>query len=107
MPSGDHKGPMGQGPMTGRSLGFCAGYDTPGYAKEFGSGMGRGLRFGRTRGRGLGRGRNFAGFFPGFHRGYLVSKDDEKSMLKSQAEHLKRFQKDIERRLGELEEEKD
>ena len=44
MPSGDFAGPMGQGPMTGRSLDFCAGYDTPGYVKEFGGGMGRGFR---------------------------------------------------------------
>ena len=33
MPRGDRTGPMGQGPMTGRNLGFCAGYDTPGMAK--------------------------------------------------------------------------
>ena len=26
MPGGDGTGPMGQGPRTGRSVGFCAGY---------------------------------------------------------------------------------
>ncbi len=109
MPSGDRTGPMGQGPMTGRSSGFCAGYDTPGYVKGSGGGMGRGFRFGRGRGRGSGRGRNygggFTGFFPGFSWGHSISKDDEISMLKSRAEYLKRSQKDIEKRLGELEKE--
>ncbi len=51
MPGGDRKGPMGEGPMTGRGLGFCAGNDTPGSVGEVnqGRGMGRGM------GRGLGR----------------------------------------------------
>ena len=109
MPSGDRTGPVGQGPMTGRSSGFCAGYDTPGYVKGFRGGIGRGFRFGRGRGQGAGWGRNFGGgfadFFPGFSWGHSISKDDEINMLKSQAEYLKRSQKDIEKRLGELEKE--
>ncbi len=107
MPSGDRTGPVGQGPMTGRSSGFCSGYDTPGFAKGFGGGMGRGFRFGRGRGRGSGWGRNysgdFAGLFPGFPWAHFITKDDEINMLKSRAEYLKRSQKDIEKRLGELE----
>lgn len=31
MPWGDGTGPRGEGPMTGRGLGYCAGYDMPGY----------------------------------------------------------------------------
>jgi hypothetical protein len=113
MPQGDRTGPMGQGPRTGRSLGFCSGYDTPGYAKGFGGGMGRGFGFGRGRGRGMGygMGRNFGlpftGFFQGFPWTQTVSKDDEIKLLKSQAESLKRSQKDIEKRLGELEKEEE
>ena len=107
MPSGDRTGPVGQGPMTGRSSGFCKGNDTPGHVKGFGGGMGRGFRFGRGRGRGSGRGRNygdgFAGFFPGFPWAHSRTKDEEINMLKSQAEYLKSSQKDIENRLGELE----
>ncbi len=38
MPRGDGTGPMGQGPMTGRGLGYCAGYPHPGF------GRGRGFR---------------------------------------------------------------
>ena len=52
MPFGDRTGPLGQGPMTGRGAGYCAGYETPGYANPGGFGFG----FGRGRGRGFGRG---------------------------------------------------
>jgi len=109
MPQGDRTGPIGQGPRTGRSLGFCSGYDTPGYAKGFGGGMGRGFGFGRGRGSGMGYGMGhnfglaFTGFFQGLHWTYAVSKDDEIKLLKSQAEVLNRTQKDIEKRLDELE----
>lgn len=52
MPGGDHRGPLGQGPRTGRAAGYCAGYDTPGYAN---AGPGGGYRRG-GRGRGTGWG---------------------------------------------------
>lgn len=42
MPRGDRTGPMGQGPMTGRRMGYCTGYDVPGYANAPGRGMGFG-----------------------------------------------------------------
>ena len=53
MPGGDGTGPSGLGSRTGRALGYCAGYDSPGYTKGPGIGMGRGFggglgfRFGR------------------------------------------------------------
>ena len=59
MPRGDRTGPGGLGPMTGRSLGYCAGYSSPGYTK------GPGMGFGRGRGRGFGYGRGMA-----WHRGW-------------------------------------
>lgn len=37
MPRGDRTGPMGRGPWTGRSAGFCAGFREPGF---FGGGRG-------------------------------------------------------------------
>lgn len=75
MPGGDRTGPLGQGPMTGRAAGYCAGSDVPGYANPIprryaGAGAGiyraypsaypagyapAGPRMGR--GRGFGRGR--------------------------------------------------
>ena len=57
MPGGDRTGPAGQGPMTGRGAGFCAGSFVGGYANPtFRLGFGGGFRGGRgLRGRGLGR----------------------------------------------------
>jgi len=51
MPGGDRTGPLGKGPMTGRQLGYGAGYDTPGFMKGRGPGLrmgffGRGPRWG-------------------------------------------------------------
>lgn len=54
MPRGDGTGPAGAGPMTGRGLGYCAGYQSPGFTKgapRGGGGFGRGrgyARFART-----------------------------------------------------------
>ncbi|MDY0236289.1 MAG: DUF5320 domain-containing protein [Gudongella sp.] len=52
MPRYNGTGPRGQGPLTGRGMGYCAqrtpGYDTRGYGRGIGCGMGRGF------GRGLG-----------------------------------------------------
>jgi len=42
MPRGDRTGPLGLGPKTGRAMGYCAGYPTPGYTNP---------GFGRFRGR--------------------------------------------------------
>jgi len=64
MPRGDGTGPGGQGSRTGKGLGYCAGYDTPGYTKGPGMGFARGLGRGRgvTYGRGLAWRRGGAGF---------------------------------------------
>lgn len=66
MPNRDHKGPEGQGPMTGRKMGDCNNNNTQevvygrGLGRGAGVGAGRGLGRGsrRSTGRGLGRGRN-------------------------------------------------
>ncbi|MHC1624620.1 MAG: DUF5320 domain-containing protein [Methermicoccaceae archaeon] len=55
MPGGDRTGPYGAGPMTGRGLGYCAGFNAPGYTRGVGRGAGRGYG-GYGRGRGFGRG---------------------------------------------------
>ncbi|MBN2852549.1 MAG: DUF5320 domain-containing protein [Clostridia bacterium] len=31
MPRGDGTGPNGMGPLTGRKIGYCAGFNSPGY----------------------------------------------------------------------------
>jgi len=99
---------MGKGPRTGRSLGLCSGYDTPGFTKGFG-GQSRGFGFGRGmgQGRGFGRGRRFGYDFSGFSQNFpwmfSMSKEEEIKQLKSQADSLKRSQQAIEKRLGDLE----
>ena len=65
MPRGDCTGPLGEGPMTGRGLGYRGGYSTPGYTKGIGRGLGLGFGRGRGffgRGIGLGAGRGY--FWP-------------------------------------------
>jgi len=64
MPRGDRTGPRGFGPRTGRGLGYCSGFSTPGYTKGPGMGMGWGGGWGRGGGRGGGWGRGW-GFYPG------------------------------------------
>jgi len=113
MPAGDRTGPLGLSPGTGRAFGYCYGFDSPGYTRGAGRGIGRGIGSGRgmSRGRGFGRGMAFGAFNPGFVPGYpwmhSMSKEDEIKLLKSQADELNRSQKDIEKRLGELEKEKE
>ena len=47
MPAGDRTGPVGMGPRTGRGVGYCSGYDTPGWAHPgFGFGFARGGGYG-------------------------------------------------------------
>ena len=74
MPGGDKKGPLGEGPMTGRQMGVCGSRknqvfqnDETFYGNGHGMGGGRNLGHGRGnrtgssmgRGRGNGRGRGF------------------------------------------------
>ena len=115
MAGGDRTGPMGQGPVTGRRAGYCAGFDSPGFTKGPGGGRGRGFSFGRgmgfgrgmARGRGFGRAWGFNAPVQGITGISSMSKEDEIRFLKSAADALKRSQKEIEKRLGELEKEKE
>ena len=52
MPRGDGTGQTGQGPMTGRGAGFCAGFSTPGIANPTPR---QGMGFRRGAGNGAGR----------------------------------------------------
>jgi len=113
MPAGDRTGPWGQGPRTGRALGYCEGFDSPGYAIPPGGGMGMGRGF-RFRG-GWGIGRRYYGRrgcyapeyyrynIPPFQRYYGPTGEDELKFLKTEAERLKRYQKDLEKRINDLE----
>lgn len=105
MPQGNQTGPMGQGSRTGRQLGVCSGYDSPGYAKGFGSGMrkGSGKEMGFGRGLGNGRGRGFRNAIRSFSQMPSLSKQDELTTLKSEADALRRSQDAVQKKISELE----
>ncbi len=47
MPRGDRTGPFGEGPRTGRQMGYCAGNESPGFAGMQTNWKGTGRGFGR------------------------------------------------------------
>ena len=102
MPRGDRTGPLGEGPMTGRQLGFCAGYQGAGYGRGPGRGFGRGYL-------GRGRGRRF------FWRRYVPLPEDDRdtagyvdevSVLQDEVRDLKGALERISGRLNRLEPDK-
>ena len=109
MPRGDRTGPAGFGPMTGRGLGYCAGYGQPGFmAPGFGGGRGWGRGWGRGYGRGFGWGR-FGGYgpyyepYPPYSQPYYQpTKKEEKEMLEDDVTDLEEELKAIKARLSEL-----
>ncbi len=124
MPRGDQTGPLGQGPMTGRAAGICAGYETHGHTNPaLGRGRGTGFVFGRGfRNRVPGYGgygcRNlfFATGLPRWSRGrgnmaplafmghnQNPDPEVEKQVLQNQAESLERELDYIRKRLSEIE----
>ena len=110
MPGGDRTGPEGYGSRTGRGLGYCSGYDSPGFTK--GSSRGRG--FGRGywgRGRGFWRRDYYPDLYYGpapYYRNILPepSKDEEKSYLEDMVKGLEGELKAVKERLQELSKEK-
>ena len=117
MPRGDGTGPMGQGSMTGRAAGYCAGFAVPGSQNTAGGRgglgwQGRGFRGGGWGGRGGGGGwgrRNqfYATGLTGWQREAVatpeMTADHERNMLKSQAEYFESALDEIKNRLEELE----
>ena len=120
MPRGDRTGPGRLGPMTGRGLGYCAGYGNPGYSQGYPIGGG----FGGGRGRG-GGGRGY-GWVPGYGRGpgygwrsapgygatpaAPISPENQLNMLKQEKYHLESQMNgikdafdDISKRIAEME----
>ncbi|MFX0024633.1 MAG: DUF5320 domain-containing protein [Candidatus Hermodarchaeota archaeon] len=119
MPGGDRTGPRGLGSRTGRGLGYCAGYDTPGYTKGPGMGLGRGWGVGYGRGFGYGRGRGWGYRIPVYTPVYpsyqaeiiptatpenqLNMLKQEKGYLESQIDGMNSAIADISKRIEELE----
>lgn len=108
MPSGDRTGPEGTGSRTGRGLGYCNGYNSPGYTRGtprgrggFGRGYNRGL--GRGFGRGLGRGRQRIYFPPIEERtSEIAPNEDEKFYLENVLRNLEEEIKQVKDRLQNL-----
>ena len=104
MPGGDRTGPSGQGPLTGRRMGYCVGEDRPGYMYNsgygYGRGWGRGLGFGRGFRHGYGQGRGI-----GYGNFYQESIPDvsEKTLLENEIKILKEQLSSLENRLTGME----
>ncbi len=123
MPRGDKTGPRGEGAMTGRGMGFCAGYDAPGYMNPGFNPRARGeFGYGRGMGRGMGRGNRW-GFYatgqPGWARGrgwdnmpfssavqmdypQKMNTREEVRYLKDEAKRLNQMLEEINSRIDEL-----
>ena len=117
MPDGDGTGPGGLGPMTGRAVGYCAGYPVPGFQNPM---LGRGFGGGWGRGGGRGRRNQFhatgltgwqrgATGWPGYAQAYAapltptVTKEQQIDTLKGQAEYFEDALDGIRKRIEELE----
>jgi len=123
MPFGDGTGPRGMGPMTGRRMGYCAGYPAPGYMMN--PGFGRGFGCGGGRGRrnwfyatgmpgwmreaqgmpAFGGWRETPGMNPGVFPGAYPNAptpQEESAMLKDQAEFMKQQLDEIQKRINDL-----
>ena len=110
MPRGDGTGPMGNGPMTGRGAGFCAGFAVPGVASalgRFGGFGGFGCRRGAGGGmRGAGmqaRNRFMAQPFMAQPYGEVgVTTANEKEWLSRQMNALETQLQQVKQRLGKM-----
>lgn len=101
MPRGDRTGPMNMGPRTGRGMGFCAGYDRPGYANPgFGFGRGRGWRH-RAYATGMPGWERFDDV-PGWEWDVAPNREEERAFLKAQAEQLQVQLDALNRRIADL-----
>ncbi|MHA2387782.1 MAG: DUF5320 domain-containing protein [Candidatus Hodarchaeales archaeon] len=112
MPRGNKTGPWGQGSRTGRSLGFCSDYSSPGYTKGYGRGRGGGFGRGQgwrgggwSQGGGLGRGHYF---YPmkwptsAYSPVTQINPEDEVQFLEDSLKGLENEMEAIKKRLEEL-----
>jgi len=100
MPGGDGTGPMGQGSMTGRGMGYCAGFGVPGFMNPgFGRGFGR-RRFGRGFGRGIGWRWRMPVQMPA--EPVELSKSEQKKVLEAEIKELEAEKEEIKKELASL-----
>ncbi|MCK5839443.1 MAG: DUF5320 domain-containing protein [Bacteroidales bacterium] len=105
MPRGDRSGPSGEGPKTGKGMGYCTENEHPGYMNTF-SNRGRGFGRGFQGGQGYGRGAGF-GFRHGYGNSYQGGVPDvsEKTLIENEIRILKDQMSALEERLSKTEKE--
>lgn len=98
MPGGDRTGPAGMGPMTGRRMGFCTGYDHPGFNfQNYG--------FRTFRGGGAWRGNRRRWFAYPDYQHENIPPESEKTILENEISMLKSQLTVLEKKLNSLKEE--
>ncbi|MBN1802063.1 MAG: DUF5320 domain-containing protein [Candidatus Lokiarchaeota archaeon] len=114
MPGGDRTGPAGLGSRTGRGLGYCSGYESPGYTKAPGGfwrgGFGYGGNYPYGRGLGRGRGRRWGlrgniNYFPipqPYIRPIEWSSEQKITFLNQEKEYLNNEIQSLKERLDEI-----
>lgn len=103
MPRGGRSGPFGMGPMTGRGMGYCAGFPTPGFMNP--GFCGRGMRWFWRMGPYCPPPR-WGYFYPPYSPFGMdpeKAKEAELEFLKREAEDLEMALTEIKRRIEELE----
>jgi hypothetical protein len=103
MPRGDRTGPIGEGPKTGRQMGYCVGNDQPGFMYQNSSGrsrLGKGFRGGFSYGRGSGLG--FRHGYGNYNYGGNIPDVSEKTMVENEIRILKAQLSSLEERLSKI-----
>ena len=105
MPNLNGTGPQGQGPMTGKAMGYCAENSSgnfSGASANSNFGLGRGLRRGGGRGAGL-AGRGQGGLGRGFRwKQVEITQEEEQNFLRNELKALESETENIKKRLGDL-----
>ena len=104
MPRGDGTGPAGQGPMTGRRMGYCAGFSVPGFMNSW---FGRGVGMGRGFGRGFGWRKGMMPIQPQVVpvqqiQPQVITEQQEREMLEQELKLIKQEMDEIQKRIKEL-----
>lgn len=103
MPGGNRTGPHGDGPMTGRRMGYCVSNNNPGsenFPGGYGYGFGRGRGFGRGMGYGFRHGnRDFAN--------EITQNVSKESLLENEARILKEQLASLEKQLSDIKKKKE
>ena len=98
MPGGDRTGPLGAGPRTGHGMGYCGGYNQPGFTNPA-PGFRGGFGFGSA---GMGRGWRHHFYATGVPGWVSPTPEQEIANLNTWADQLKTQLDAIQKRIEEL-----